>query len=167
MTESAHEREQRLRQSYLKHAALADQYRAGAVGPAYAQNRIRSLVHRFTSLVEDPRRDPQPFRELLAPGFHLHYIEPPIDSFDALAAWVAGPLSSVVASTHIIANIGLERLGERDYRATIDMRSEALFPDGSGIESVNTQTWTVTDEASEPFARISAITIRRDAVRKF
>lgn len=135
--------------------------------PAYPENRLRSLVHYFTALVENPRRDPQPFRELLAPGFRLHFTEPPLASLDALAAWVAGPLSSVVASTHAISGIALERLGERDYAATIDMQSEAMFPDGSGIASRNTQTWTVTDDKSERFARIANIAIRRDEVRRF
>ncbi len=102
MTESAREREQRLRQSYTKHAALAEHYRS--------EDRIRSLIHYFTSLVEDPRRDPIPFREVLAEGFRLHYISPPIDSFEALAAWVAGPLSSVVASTHAISDVVVTRL---------------------------------------------------------
>lgn len=134
--------------------------------PAYPQNRIRSLVHYFTALVENPGRDPQPFRELLAPGFRLHFVEPAVDSFDALTAWVAGPLSSVVASTHVVSGIGLERLGERDYAATIDMQSEALFPDGSGVASRNSQTWTVIDDKSERFARIAKIAIRRDEVRR-
>lgn len=252
MTETAQERERRLRQSYLKHAALAQLYRwwqyyddsaaglphrdahflkasavhvqndgavtisaqvehlnlgsemdggvmrstahcsavlrpttaalpkiteiriddedpepADGFKPAYPENRVRSLVHYFTALVENPGRDPLPFRELLAPGFRLHFAAPPIDSFDALTAWVAGPLSSVVASTHVISGVALERLGERDYAATIDMQSEAMFPDGSGIASRNTQTWTVTDDKSERFARITKITIRRDAVRRF
>jgi len=141
--------------------------RADEFRPAYAENRIRSLVHYFTALVENPGRDPQPFRELLAEGFRLHYIDPPIDSFDALATWVAGPLSSVVASNHVVSDIDLEELGDGEYLATVGMRSEAMFPDGSGIASSNTQSWTVTDDKSERFARIRKITIRRDAVHRF
>ncbi len=144
-----------------------DPERADGFRPAYPENRIRSLVHYFTALVESPRRDPQPFGELLAPGFALHFTEPPVASLDALASWVAGPLSSVVASTHVISGIALERRGERDYEATIDMQSEALFPDGSGIASKNTQTWIIADDQSERFARIAKITIRRDEVRRF
>ena len=159
MTESAREREQRLRRSYTKHAALAEHYRA--------EDRIRSLVHYFTSLVEDPRRDPIPFREVLAEGFRLHYISPPIDTFEALAAWVAGPLSCVVASTHAISDVVVTQLSDRDYSATLAMQSEALFPDGSGLESRNTQTWTVVDDVGERFARIAEITIQRIDVRRF
>lgn len=135
--------------------------------PAYAENRIRSLVHYFTALAENPGRDHHPFRELLAAGFGLHYTDPPIESFDALAAWVAGPLSCVVASSHVVSDIGLEELSELEYSATVGMRSEAMFPDGSGIASRNTQSWIVTDNKSERFARIRRITIRRDEVRRF
>ena len=159
MTESASELEQRLRQSYAQHAALAEHYRSA--------NRILSLVHYFTSLVEDPRRDPIPFREVLAEGFRLHYVEPPIDSFEALAAWVAGPLSSVVASTHAISDLVATRLHDSEYSATLAMHSVALFPDGSGIESRNTQAWTIVDDGSERFARIRQITIQRIDMRRF
>lgn len=172
MTETAQDREQRLRRSYTEHAALAQSFaaaaqRASELDPVCVDNRIRSLVHRFTSLVEDPRRDPAPFHELLATGFRLHFTEPPVDNFEALAAWVAGPLSSVVASCHVITSVAVEPLGDHEYSATIGMQSEALFPDGSGIESRNSQTWTVTDDRSERYARIRKIAIRRDEVRRF
>jgi hypothetical protein len=244
MTEAAQDREQRLRESYRKHAALAQLYcwlqrhdqtsgasahflRASAVHlqsdgavaidgeieclnvsgyvmrskahchavmrptdgvlpkiadvriaegmrqqadsfeSAQAENRIRSLIHYFMALVENPGRDPHPFRELLAAGFSLNLAEPPIASFDALAAWVAGPLSSVVASTHVISDLALDNLGDREYSATIGMRSEALFPDGSGIASRTTQTWTIADDAQERFARIRQVTIRRDEAHRF
>lgn len=138
-----------------------------AFRPAYDENRIRSLIHYFMALVEHPRHDPQPFRELLAERFSLNLVEPPIDSFDALSAWVAGPLSSVVAMNHIVNDLALQRLGKHEYSATVGMASEALFPDGSGIASKTTQTWTVADDASESFARIRRITIRRDAAHRF
>jgi hypothetical protein len=135
--------------------------------PACDENRIRSLIHYFIALVEHPRHDPQPFRELLADPFSLNLVEPPIDSFAALSAWVAGPLSSVVAMKHVVGDLTLQRLGEHECSATVAMRSEALFPDGSGIASKTTQTWTVADDASAPFARIRKITIRRDEAHRF
>jgi hypothetical protein len=140
----------------------ADEFR-----PAYAGNRIRSLVHYFTALVENPGRDPAPFRELLAQEMCLHYTDPPIDSLDAVTAWVAGALSSVVASNHVVSDIGLEELSDREYLAKVGMQSEAMFPDGTGIASRNTQSWVVGDDRSERFARIRKITIRRDELRRF
>jgi hypothetical protein len=119
------------------------------------------------ALVESPGRDPQPFRELLAQRFSLNLIEPPIESFEALSAWVAGPLSCVVASTHVISDLALAKLGDNDYSATVGMRSEALFPDGSGIASRTTQTWTVADDTQERFARVRQIAIRRDEAHRF
>jgi hypothetical protein len=137
----------------------------GPLQRAEAENRIRSLVHYFTALVENPRRDARPFSELLTPDFSLHFTEPPIDSLDALTAWVAGPLSSVVASHHAIGDIVFEPRDDREYAVTIGMRSEALFPDGSGIRSSNTQHWTVTD-GNERFARIRTISIERHSLER-
>lgn len=147
--------------------AAGTRQRADSFRSAQAENRIRSLIHYFLALVENPRRDPQPFRELLAEGFSLKLVDPPIESFDALTAWVAGPLSSVIASAHVISDLALEKLGERDYQATVDMRSEALFPDGSGIVSVTTQTWSVADDTQEQFARIREITIHRHEAHRY
>jgi hypothetical protein len=141
--------------------------RAESFRSAQAENRIRSLIHYFMALVESPGRDPQPFRELLAQRFSLNLIEPPIESFEALSAWVAGPLSCVVASTHVISDLALAKLGDNDYSTTVGMRSEALFPDGSGIASRTTQTWTVADDTQERFARVRQIAIRRDEAHRF
>ena len=141
--------------------------RADRFAPAYAENRVRSLVHCFTALVENPARDPAPFHELLAAEFCLHYTDPPIDTLAALAAWVAGPLSSVVASSHVVSGIRVEDLGEGKYLATMSMQSEAMFPDGTGIASRNMQTWVVSNDERERFARIVKIAIRRDELRRF
>lgn len=171
MVETAGERQKRLEESHTRHAALAQLYRwfqqADRFAPAYAENRVRSLVHCFTSHVENPARDPAPFHELLTAEFCLQYTDPPIDSLAALAAWVAGPLSSVVASSHVVSGIRVEPLGDGKYLATMAMQSEALFPDGTGIASRNTQSWTISDDENERFARIVKIAIKRDSLRQF
>ncbi len=134
---------------------------------AYLENRIRSLVHQFTALVEDPSRNPEPFREVLADEFSLNYLETPMTDFEMVKTWVASALSSVVASNHQIHDVSFEVADTGDYLVTIKMDSRALFPDGSGVTSKNTQTWTLADSISDRFARIKKITIDRDEVRRF
>lgn len=135
--------------------------------PFNARNRLLSLIHYFTSLVENPARDPAPFRELLADNFALHYVDPPVSSFAMLNDWVTGRLASVVASNHMIHDVSFDTVGDSEYLVTVAMESEALFPDGSGIISKNRQSWRVIDDASERFARIAEIRIERDDVRRF
>lgn len=152
----------------LPHLVNVDGARApvGAL-PFDARNRLLSLIHYFTSLVENPARDPTPFRELLTENFALHYVDPPISSLAMLDDWVTGRLASVVASNHMIHDVSFEMVGDGEYLVTVAMESEALFPDGSGIISKNRQSWRVIDDASERFARIAEIQIERDDVRRF
>jgi hypothetical protein len=145
----------------------AEDGEGGAFDDPYLRNRLLSLVHYFTSLVENPARDPEPFREVLAEGFALHYVEPPISSLPMLDDWVTGRLASVVASNHVIHDVSFEPAGADEYIVTVVMESEALFPDGSGIISKNRQSWSVVDDVSERFARISEVRIERDDVHRF
>jgi len=132
----------------------------------HATNRVMSLIHHFTSLVENPARDPDPFRELLVDDFALHYVDPPVAGWAMLDDWVTGRLASVVASQHLIHDVSF-RAGRSGYVATIAMESEALFPDSSGIISKNRQTWRIVDDPAENYARIREVRIDRDAVHRF
>lgn len=137
------------------------------ISPVDPAHRVRSLVHYFTALVEDPRRDPKPFAELLADPFRLEYLEAPIDTLETLASWVAGPLSSVLASSHTISDLRVRTTGLHEYTASMTMESEALFPDGSGLYSRNTQRWIVIEDAHERFPRVRHIAITREPSRRF
>lgn len=144
----------------------------GAPAPATAlssdaRNRLLSLIHYFTSLVENPARDPAPFHEVLTDNFALHYIDPPVSTHAMLDDWVTGRLASVVASNHRIHDVSFETTGDGVYLVTVAMESEALFPDGSGVISKNRQSWRVIDDPSERFARIAEIRIERDDVHRF
>jgi hypothetical protein len=134
---------------------------------ASAGHRTRSSVHHFIALVENPARDPQPFRELLRPVFSLGYTPTPMTGLAALDAWVKGALSSVIASEHDIHAIDVRDLGDARTACEVRMTSQALFPDGSGAISRNTQSWTLHDAAGDRFPRIEEILIARDAVEFF
>jgi hypothetical protein len=132
-----------------------------------AAHRACGTVHYFIALVENPERDPKPFRELLAADFDLGYTATPMKDLAALDAWVAGPLSSVVASEHDIHSIQVRDLGADRSIAAVAMTSQALFPDGSGAISRNTQNWTLDHGTGECFPRVMEISIARDAVEFF
>lgn len=133
----------------------------------FAEHRVRSAVHYFFALVEDPSRDPEPVLELLCEDFRLDFTTVPIDSHRALREWVAGPLSSVIASEHDIHSIDVREVGLDAYDVEIRMKSQAMFPDRSGAISRNTQRWRMTDVVRERFPRISRIEIERDGVVRF
>lgn len=147
----------------LRDAGLRDAASAPLLD-SFAENRARSTIHYFIALVEDPARDPEPFFELLAPGYSLHYTPEPVTDAAALRAWVAGALSSVVASEHVIHEVLCRETAPGTYVAEVAMKSQARFPDGSGAISRNKQRWTFVDDATERFARIGEIAIERDGV---
>lgn len=139
-----------------------------AATPAAASaHRVRAAVHYFIALVENPARDPILFREVLGATFKLDYTPSPMTELAAVDAWVKGALSSVVASEHDIHAIDVEPIGNGRMTAQVRMTSQALFPDGSGAISRNTQRWTLSDAPVERFPRISEIQIARDAVEFF
>lgn len=133
----------------------------------FALHRVRSAVHYFFALVENPGRDAEPFGELLANEFALHYRDEPIDTLAAVHAWVSGPLSSVVASEHELHSVTCREARAGYYEVEISMKSQALFPDCSGAISRNTQHWKMTDDIAERFPRIVDIQIDRDSVVRF
>lgn len=135
--------------------------------PPTAAPRIRSLVHYFFALVENPARDSEPFSEILSPSFSLHFLEDPIIDLEAVRAWVAGRLSSAVASEHDILSILWRDLGKGRLAADVKMKSQALLADGSGVISRNRQRWTIVDDPGERFARITEILIDRDSLDFF
>lgn len=133
----------------------------------YAEHRILSTVHYFLALVENPARDSEPFFELLGDTFRLDYTLDPVATPAAFRDWVAGPLSSVIASEHDIHSVTCRDLGNGTYTAEVAMKSQAMFPDKSGAISRNTQSWKLTDTIGERFPRITEILIDRDSVVRF
>lgn len=131
-------------------------------------HRVRATVHYFIALVENPARDPEPFRELLADQFSLHYTPEPLKDFEAVRGWVTGRLASVVASEHDIRSITVTESDDGTSTAVVTMKSQALFPNSSGAISRNTQHWTLTDTRSnDRFPRVTEVLIDRDAVEFF
>ena len=133
----------------------------------FAEHRARSVVHYFLALVENPARDADPFFELLAQDFALHYTANPITDEAAMRDWIAGPLSSVIASEHDLHSVTCSETGAGVYVAEVTMKSQAMFPDKSGAISRNTQHWTMTDTITDRFPRITEILIDRDSVVRF
>lgn len=139
----------------------------GEFADMFAEHRVRGAVHYFMALVENPARQAEPFMELLADNFSLHYTAEPLTSREAVRDWVAGPLSSVIASEHDLHSVTCRDLGDGRYVADVAMKSQAMFPDKSGAISRNTQRWTLTDSLGDRFPKINEILIERDSVVRF
>ncbi|WP_298819046.1 hypothetical protein [uncultured Roseibium sp.] len=126
---------------------------------AYAENRLRSLVHYWLALIEDPSRNPEPVQEILSDDFSLNFSSGAITDFNGFKAWLAGPASQVAASTHVISNFEAKDLGEGEYTATMDFDWAGITPDGTELVAKTRHTWTATNDVNERFARIKTVDV--------
>jgi ketosteroid isomerase-like protein len=126
---------------------------------AYAENRLRSLVHYWLALIEDPSRNPEPVREILADGFALNFSSGAITDFAGFEAWLAGPGSQVAASTHVISEFSVMENADGTYGMTADFDWAGILPDGSELVAKTRHNWTVTNDVTERFARILTVDV--------
>lgn len=126
---------------------------------AYGENRLLALVHYWLALIEDPARDPEPVRALLADGFNLNFSTGTISDFDGFKAWLAGPASQVVASTHVLSNFSYKQLDHGQFSLEVDFDWQGLLPDGKEMTAKTRHSWLVLDNPTEAFARIKSMDV--------
>ena len=127
--------------------------------PAYAENRLLSLIHYYLAIIEDPARNPEPMRELFAEDFTLNFSSGAITDMAGFEAWLAGPGSQVRASTHELSNFSFESLGGNRYRLGVDFGWQGILPDDTEMSAKTRHTWTVADTPAERFARIETVDV--------
>ncbi|WP_284379639.1 hypothetical protein [Amylibacter marinus] len=132
---------------------------ADAFVDAYADNRVRSLVHYWLALIEDPSRNPEPVREILADGFSLNFSSGAITDFDGFKAWLAGPGSQIEASTHVISGFSVFENADGTYAMTAVFDWAGILPDGNELVAKTRHNWTVTNDVAERFARILTVDV--------
>lgn len=133
--------------------------KSGKYVDAYAENRVRSLVHYWLALIEDPSRNAEPVREILADDFALNFSSGAITDFDGFAAWLAGPGSQVAASTHEISNFSVTETAPNTYAMTVDFDWSGILPDQSVLVAMTRHHWTVANDPTERFARIKTVDV--------
>lgn len=126
---------------------------------AYGENRLLALVHYWLALIEDPARDPEPVRELLADNFSLNFSSGAVTDFDGFKAWLAGPASQVVASTHVLSNFSYTELEDGQFSLMVDFDWEGILPDGNEMTAKTRHSWLVQDNPKEAFAHIKTMDV--------
>lgn len=139
------------------------------VGPAevdafeetYVQNRLMTLVTYWIYLVENPARDAEPFKEILAPELDIMFSAEgqAIIDYDGIAAWVAGPVSSLPATRHVIGPVTYSELEPGRYEVSVGFDWQGIRPDGKRMTAKTEHNWIVTDDPTERFARVEKIRV--------
>lgn len=132
---------------------------SGTFKSAYGENRLLALVHYWLALIEDPARNPEPVRELLAKEFSLNFSSGAVTDFEGFKTWLAGPASQVAASTHVLSNFSYKELGEGQFSLMVDFDWEGILPDGKQMIAKTRHSWKVVDDPAEAFARIRSMDV--------
>ncbi len=125
----------------------------------YPENRLKSLMHYWLTLIEDPARDPHPVREILADDFALNFSSGAITDFAEFETWLAGPGSQFAASTHTASNFSYRLVADDTYLMNVDFDWQGILFEGSQIVAKTRHTWTVLDQPADRFARINQIDV--------
>lgn len=135
---------------------------------AYGENRVKSLMHYWLALIEDPARRLEPFKEILADGFVLNFSTGAIKDFATFEKWFRGPASSVAASTHFPSNVVVQRTGDNSYKLAADFGWEGFLKNGQEMTAKTRHIWLVVDDPAARFARIQRmdVTLLKPFARK-
>ena len=126
---------------------------------AYAMNRALSVVHYWLAIIEDPARNPEPAKEILADGFSLNFSSGAITDFQGLEAWLTGPAASVSASSHSLKNFSAKSTNDQEITLTVGFDWQGILPDGTRLEAETLHNWTLTNDVTERFARIKSVDV--------
>lgn len=137
----------------------ASQGVAEAYYDAYPENRVRSLVHHWLTIIEDPSRNPEPFKEILAENPEINFSSGLIQDYEGLASWLAGPGSQVAASTHIIEDLEVTEIQGGNWQAVMIFDWAGLLPDGTQLVAKTQHTWVVGNDVTERFARVKKVDV--------
>ncbi len=126
---------------------------------AYPENRVKSLVHYWLAIIEDPARDPEPFKEILAQDPSINFSSGKIQDYDGLAKWLAETGSQVAASTHVIDSLSVTQGADNTWQAEMVFDWAGLLPDGTELIAKTRHNWVIENDVTERFARVKQVDV--------
>jgi len=125
------------------------------------EDRLKALAHEWFRIVEDPKRDAEPAREILAQNFSLLMSGTNIKTFEGFEAWLRGPADLVRASTHIIDSFNFESTSNKTHRVTMVLSWNGILrSNGEQWISQTEHIWNVVDHEDDNFARIKKLEVQ-------
>ncbi|WP_068319046.1 hypothetical protein [Polycladidibacter hongkongensis] len=134
-----------------------DAVSADAFVDRYAMNRLRSLVHYWLALIENPNRNVSSFEEVLTPEFSLDFGREPLTSLDDVASWLTGRVSAVSASRHEVSDFSFKSLGQDRFQVSMNLDWVGILPNDTWMTAKTHHEWVVQDNPKERFPRIESV----------
>jgi len=127
-------------QSFLERADYRDDPAASCV---------RALIHRWLVEVEASTRSIEKARPLFAPEFVMNFPSGPIDTTEALQAWLEGPAAAFAATRHVLTNVQHREIEPGRYTVEMVMNWNGLTQTGDRMRAKTQHRWTVIDGAGD------------------
>lgn len=128
-------------------------------GADFQGSRLLSTNHRWHTLVEDPNRAPEPFKELLGDRFKMEFGHGSVNSYEEFCDWVHGSASSVNASRHDLESFTWAPLQGDDCRAVFVLDWLGLNREDKVMTAKTKHTWIMTDDGSGSYPKIQHMNV--------
>lgn len=138
---------------------MMNQYAFGEVDffrSSYGENRLKSLLHYWLSLIENPDRKPEYFDSVLSEEFRTNFSDNLLTSNEGLRTWLAGPVGEGQAMHYRVRNVKIDSLGENKYSLVAEMDWYGLMNNGDQLSGRVNHVFAVIDDFEKPFATITA-----------
>lgn len=121
--------------------------------------RLLSSNYRWHTLVEDPDRKSESFKELIGPAFRMEFGYGSVNSFDELDAWINGSASSVRAARHDLEMFSWRAVRENKYEAEFVLNWLGLTHEDKRMSAKTHHTWLLTDIRDRHYPTIDHINV--------
>lgn len=128
-------------------------------GADFQGSRLLSTNHRWHTLVEDPNRAPEPFKELLGERFKMEFGHGSVSSYEEFCDWIHGSASSVNASRHDLESFTWKPMRGDDYQAVFVLDWLGLNREDKVMTAKTKHTWTMTDDGSGSYPKIQHMNV--------
>ncbi len=123
---------------------------------SYAQNRLKSLLHYWLHLIENPNRSLDDFEVILTETYRTEFSEEDFASEVGMQGWLVRPEASAKAMHYRVRNIQIEELDMNKYSLKAEMDWYGLIENDEQVTGRVNQIFAVIDDPHDPYAKISA-----------
>jgi hypothetical protein len=126
----------------------------------YGANRARSLVYYYLALIDNPKRNAEPFREILADNFALKFSVGKLDTFEKFKSWYDRSTAPVKVSSHTLNSMTYDEVAADTFKVVADFDWQGILADGRVMVGRTLNTWIFTNNPKERFARIKSADVK-------
>lgn len=133
----------------------SEQQQFNSFNDTYSVNRVSALMHYWLFNIEQMDGDAEPFKQLLANNFELHFSKDNIiNTTEQFEQWIKKAGSSVSETNHFPENVTIKTLDKNLYELNVEFIWRGKSKDGIKLQAHTVHKWIVEDDINAPFAKI-------------